>query len=108
VALSQDLKIPDAEIQNGKLWCATDRQLNEAGLGDYPRRFGYHFDCLTCDPLSIAHAVWLDFKKPLSLGPDRCSKLVFVQYRGDLEGWVAGTRIPDDLQRYEECLAGEH
>lgn len=43
-----------------------------------------------------------DFKKPLSLDLDRCSRLVFVQYRDDLEPWVAGTRAPDDLERYEE------
>ncbi len=107
-ALSQALAIPDATIQEGKLWCDTDRELNEVGLGDYPRRYGYHFDCLTCGPLSVAHAVWLDFHKPFSLGPDRCSKLIFVRYRQDLEPWVAGTRAPDDLDRYEEYLAVAH
>jgi hypothetical protein len=107
-ALGQALAIPDGEIQEGKLWCATDRELSECGFGDYPRRYGYHFDCLTCEPLSVAHAVWLDFKKPITLGPDRCSKLVFVRYRDALESWVAGTRAPDDLQRYEECAAGVH
>jgi hypothetical protein len=105
-ALSEALKIPETTIREGKLWCATDRALNEKGLGDYPRRYGYHFDCLTCDPLSAAHAVWLDFKKPLNLGPDRCSKLVFVRCREDLEKWVAGTRAPEDLERYEEYFAG--
>ena len=107
-ALSEALALPDGAIQEGKLWCATDRELNEAGLGDYPRRYGYHFDCLTCEELSVAHAVWLDFKKPFNLGPDRCSKLVFVRYRQDLEPWVAGTRAPDDLDRYEECVAAVH
>ena len=56
----------------------------------------------------VAHAVWLDFNKPFNLGPDRCSKLVFVRYRLDLEPWVAGTRAPDDLDRYEEYLAVAH
>jgi hypothetical protein len=80
--------------------------LSQKGLGDYPRRYGYYFDCLTCDPLSAAHAVWLDFGKPLNLSPDRCSKLVFIRYAESLEKWVAGTRAPEDLERYEECLAG--
>jgi len=108
VALSLALNLADAAVQDGKLWCATDRALNEFGLGDYPRRYGSYFDCLTCEPLSVAHAVWLDFEKPLSLGPDRCSKLVFVRYREDLDEWVAGTRAPDDLERYEEYVAGGH
>ena len=106
-ALGQVLGISDAAMQEGKLWCATDRVLNEVGLGDYPRRYCYHFECMTCEPLSVAHAVWLDFKKPLDVGPDRCSKLVFVRYREQLEVWAAGTRAPDDLERYEEYLERE-
>lgn len=104
--IRQALAIPAEDIQAAKLWCATDQELSSMGLSDYPRRYGYYFDCLTCDPISIAHAMWLDFEKPLNLAPDRCSKLIFVRYRGDLEDWVAGTRAPDDLDRYEECLAG--
>jgi len=107
-ALSQALAIDDAEMQAGKLWCATDRALEEVGQGDYPRRFGYHYDCLTCEPLSLAHGVWLDFRKPLNLGPDRCSKITFVRYRDVLANWVAGTRGPDDLDRYEEYVGGGH
>ena len=105
-AIRLALNMPQAQFDQGKLWCATDSMLAAAGDGDYPRRYGYHFDCLTCEPLSAAHAIWLDFKKPLSLSPDRCSKLQFVRYRDELEDWVAGTRIPDDLERYEAVAEG--
>jgi hypothetical protein len=108
VAVGQSLAIPDAEINEGKLWCATDQALSEVGLGDYPPRYGYHFDCLTCEQLSGAHAMWLDFRKPLALGPDRCSKLVFVRHRQELQAWIAGTRAPDDLEKYEEYVTVAH
>jgi hypothetical protein len=108
MALRQALNISEADMQSGALWCATDDALNTVGLGDYPRRYGFHFDCLTCEPLSVAHAIWLDFEKPLTLSPDRCSKLTFVRYHEDLGAWAAGTRAPDDLERYEEFAAGVH
>jgi hypothetical protein len=51
--------------QKEQLFCATSTKLEE-----YPRRFAMHFDCLTFEPLSTKHSVWLDFRKPLSTGVD--------------------------------------
>ena len=75
-ALSQELGTPIEQFHENSLSCATDQWLGDHGdNGDYPRRYAQHFDCITCDPLSLAHATWLDFGKPMSLAPDRCSKL---------------------------------
>jgi hypothetical protein len=101
-ALAASLNIPDDEMSNAKLWCATDAALGE--LADYPRRYALHFDCLTCEPLSAAHQIWLDFDKPLMLGPDRCSKLFYVENEELLQSHVAGAREPEGLDLYREVL----
>jgi hypothetical protein len=103
-ALAIALQIPEEEMSNAKLWCATDRSLG--AFGDYPRRYALYFDCITCDPLSIAHHVWLDFHKPLALGPDRCSKMFYVQNEEVLKAFVAGSCKPEGLERYREALEG--
>lgn len=82
------------------LFCKTSTEMQE-----YPRQFAKYFDCLTLEPLSVKHTVWLDFHKPLSLGPDRCSKLFYTSYRERLSPFCAGTREPDDLEVYEQYLA---
>jgi len=101
-ALAELLELSEQEIQGMSLWCATDQWLaREVNDGDYPRRYALHFDGISCEPLSVAHAVWLDFRKPLSLGPDRCSKLTYARNKDELRPFLAGTREPDNLQRYE-------
>ena len=104
-AVSQELGISLQTIHDNSLWCATDQWLAErAGDGDYPRRFAQVFDCITCDALSLAHATWLDFGKPMSLGPDRCSKLTYVRHHEELSRYNAGTQEPSDLDRYWHAL----
>lgn len=106
-SLARELGQAEAEFQNKALWCATDTWLDEhADDGDYPRRFAEHFDCITCEPLSLAHAAWLDFAKPMSLGPDRCSKLTYLRHYEQLSRYHAGVREPEDLDRYRRALEG--
>lgn len=81
------------------LFCTTSDRLQE-----YPRRFAAHFDCLTLEPLSTKHSAWLDFRKPLNLPPDRCSKLVYVENRDLLKPFIAGTGEPDNLSEYERLV----
>lgn len=103
-ALAEALQLSEQQVSDMSLWCATDQWLDRTiGDADYPRRYALHFDCVTCEPLSVAHAVWLDFRKPLSLGPDRCSKLTYVKHLDELQPFLAGTRPPDDLERYERA-----
>lgn len=90
-----------AGAQIDPVFCATSVRLEE-----YPRRFAMHFDSLTLEPLSTKHSVWLDFRKPLNLPPDRCSKLLYVEDRDRLRPFVAGTSEPDNLGLYEQFLAG--
>ena len=51
--------------------------------------------------------MWLDFRKPLNLAPDRCSKLLYVENHDVLRPYCAGTQEPDDLQQYAQILAEE-
>ncbi len=81
------------------LFCATSGRLEE-----YRHRFAAHFDCLTLDPLSTKHSAWLDFRKPLNLPPDRCSKLVYVENREVLKPFSAGSGEPDNLSEYERFV----
>jgi hypothetical protein len=89
-------------IKVQELFCATSDILQ-----DYPRQFASHFDCITLTPLSGKHQVWLDFHKPLNLGPDRCSKLLYVQNHEVLRPYCAGTYEPDDLGEYRRFLEEE-
>lgn len=82
------------------LFCATSDRLEE-----YPRRFADSFDCLTLAPLSGRHQLWLDFHKPLLLGPDRCSKLFYAENREELRPYLAGHEEPDDLDAYTQFFA---
>jgi hypothetical protein len=86
-----------------ELWCETSLR-----IGEFPRRYAMHFDCLTLQPLSTMHSAWLDFRKPLRLPPDRCSKLFYVENADELRPWVAGSAEPDDLDQYRQFLAGTH
>jgi hypothetical protein len=87
-----------------KLFCATSDRVQE-----YPRQYASNFDCITLSPLSGKHQLWLDFRKPLNLGPDRCSKLFYAENLDLLGPYRAGTRNrdPDDIEEYVQFLA-EH
>jgi hypothetical protein len=63
-----------------------------------------HLDCLTVEPVSATHQMWLDFRKPLNLPPDRCSKLLYVENRDLLRPYCAGTQEPEDLGEYERFV----
>ena len=80
-------------------FCATSDRMQ-----DYPRLFANDFDCLTLAPLSGKHQVWLNFGKPINLGPDRCSKLFNVENHEALRPFCAGTYEPDDLDGYRHFL----
>jgi hypothetical protein len=106
--LHQELHKVKSEIT--PLICATSKQLASSDvLADFPVQFASYFDCITCEPLSTRHSLWLDFrgqqKKPLNLPPDRCSKLYYVQNRDALRPHCAGTTEPEDLAKYELFLA---
>ena len=83
------------------LFCATSDRIQ-----DYPKQFASNFDCITLEPLSGKHQMWLDFRKPLNLGPDRCSKLLYVENREAMRPFCSGTQEPDDLEQYAQYLAG--
>jgi len=87
--------------QAGKLFCATSGELDEP-----IQSYANAFDCITLKPLSTRHAMWLDFRKPLSLGPDRCSILFYAQNHDDLKPWHAGTREPANLDEYLQVAQG--
>jgi hypothetical protein len=82
------------------LYCKTSEH-----LGESPRLLARDFDCITLEPVSGRHQMWLDFRKPLTLGPDRCSKLFYVENREDLRPYCVGTQEPDDLEDYVQFLA---
>jgi len=88
--------------QDEKLFCATSTRME-----DYPRLYASDFDCLTLEPLSVRHQMWLDFRKPLNLWPDRCSKLLYVdaENRETLRPFCAGAYEPDGLEQYTRFLA---
>lgn len=79
------------------LFCATQKEMADAENGD--RMYAATWDNLTMQPLSVKHQVWLDLGKPLSLTPDRCSKLCYARNRERLRGDLAGGE-PRDIDMY--------
>jgi len=73
-------------------------------LGEDPVQFASQFDSITLDPLCVRHMVWLDLGKPISLKPDRCSKLLVAKNRSELEGLLAGTGDADPMGIYGSLL----
>lgn len=94
--------IDTLRIEVQPLFCATSTELN-----DEPKQYASSFDCITMKPLCVKHQLWLDFGKPLNLPPDRCSKLFYVKNREALRDYYAGSHEPDDLDQYQEFLAGQ-
>lgn len=93
-AISSALKSDPLKFEIVPLFCATADQLGEQ------RVYASTWDNITLQPLSLKHCVWLDFKKPLALPPDRCSKLVFARYYDDLMPHLAGREEPRDMRYY--------
>lgn len=84
-----------------KLWCATTQWLDDQ------REYANTFDYITLEPLSTRHQVVLDTGKPMNLALDRCSKRVFVDNYQLLRPLTAGSREPEDLDRFlPEAVAG--
>jgi hypothetical protein len=81
-------------IEIRELFCATSED-----LGDQ-RMFASTWDNITFRPLSVKHSVWLDFKKPITLAPDRCSKLFYAGNYEELRPFLAGREEPRDLSFY--------
>jgi hypothetical protein len=77
------------------LFCETSER-----LGEEPRQFARDFDCITLKPLSAKHQLWLDFRKPLNLPPDRCSKLLYAENQEALRSHCFGKLDPEDLEEY--------
>jgi hypothetical protein len=80
------------------LFCATQDEIEPAENGY--RMFASTWDNLTMQPLNVKHSVWLDLGKPLSLMPDRCSKLFYARNRDRLRGHLAGLGEPRDINEY--------
>lgn len=86
-------------IEIDPLYCATADKLGDA------RMFASTWDNITLLPLSVKHGVWLDFGKPFSLSPDRCSKLFYAENRDVLRTYIAGRDEPRDLEQYSDFAA---
>jgi hypothetical protein len=80
------------------LYCATQDEMAAAENGY--RMFAATWDNLTMLPLSVKHQVWLDLGKPLSLAPDRCSKLFYARNRERLIGHLVGRGEPRNMDTY--------
>jgi hypothetical protein len=78
------------------LYCATADRLGEQ------RMYASTWDNITLLPLGAKHSVWLDFNKPLSLPPDRCSKLFCAENYDEMRPYLFGREEPRDLASYSE------
>ncbi len=79
--------------------CATSTELAE-----YPLLYASQIDSILLQPLSTKHSVWLDLGKPLSLNPDRFSKLFYARHRDEMRQLLAGRGEPGDMDYYLQRL----
>lgn len=77
-----------------ELFCETADELGGQRL------YASTWDNITLKSLSARHSVWLDCKKPLSLAPDRCSKLFLARHYEELRDYLAGREEPRDMRFY--------
>jgi hypothetical protein len=95
------------EFEAEPLYCATQEEM--AAAENAYRMFASTWDNLTMQPLSVKHQVWLDLGKPLSLTPDRCSKLFYARNRDRLCGHLAGRGEPRNMDVYLRFIeANQH
>ncbi|MDR3638887.1 MAG: hypothetical protein P4L84_34095 [Isosphaeraceae bacterium] len=85
----------DIEIE--PVFCATALE-----LGRKPPDYAHDVDAITLLPVSLRYQFWLDFRKPLSLRPECCSKLFYFDNADELRPFLAGGR---DVDIPEEILA---
>lgn len=66
----------------------------------------YHYDIVTLEPLGLRFQVWLDFKKPMDLEPDKTSAATYLQNIALLEPFVPGYARPEPsmLARVKKAL----
>jgi hypothetical protein len=90
-------------VSIGPLWCQTSLKMSAYENGY--KRYASTWDNIQMEGLSGAHQVWLDFGKPMSLPPDRCSKLFYAQNRNILSGHLLGRGEPRDIEDYLRYMA---
>lgn len=83
------------------LMCATSQS-----LGESPILYANDFDCITFEPLSVKHSIWLNFGKPMSLPPDRSSKLFVANNQQALTSAFEGMGTPEGLEFYQQAAQG--
>lgn len=77
-------------IEIEPVFCATALE-----LGRKPPDYAHDVDAITLLPVSLRYQLWLDFRKPLSLRPDCCSKLFYFDNADALRPFLAGGRDAD-------------
>ena len=55
-------------------------------------------------PVGVTTVGGLDFRKSISLPPDRCSRLFYTLHRNLLKKWIAGSEEPD-LSKYQSFIS---
>ena len=88
------------ELKVDPLFCTTSDRLE-----DYPKQFAINFDCITLEPVSGKHQMWLNFGKPLYLAPDRCSKLLYAENYEILSSCRSCRLEPGNLDLYQQFLS---
>jgi hypothetical protein len=88
----------DLNVKVTPVYCVTSVAASET-----PVDYGHDFDCLTFQPIGIKYQVWLDFKKPMYLSPDRCGSAFYVQNESLLKKF----KFPGDEPRLPATLSPE-
>ena len=76
-----------------KAECIVSKTMKEPSV-----RYASTFDAISGDPLSTKYSVWVNFGKPISLPPDRCSLLLYWQHHDILHPFLLGTREPEQIE----------
>jgi hypothetical protein len=82
-----------------KIWCKTSEMLNNIDPSESVY-FGYEYDPISLEPVSLCYQVWLETKKNISLQPDICSLYTYARFPKLFSAYANNQHEIEKSERY--------
>jgi hypothetical protein len=79
----------DLKLEAEALHCVTS-----VARGESPVHYASDFDAITLKPIGVQYQIWLDFRKPMYLTPDRCAVKTYAENQEVLRDHVFAGEQP--------------
>jgi|GEM_PF-6254914 len=98
IAINEDGRYGSVE-QKDKIWCKTSEMLNKIDPSE-SIYYGYEYDPISLEPVSLCYQVLLETKKNVSLQPDICSLYTYAQFPELLSVYANNKHEIESSERY--------